>query len=199
MKQKGDITMKTLLRSLRIYVIFTVLLGLVYPVAITLIAQLAFPFQANGSLLRKGGAVVGSRLVGQGFTDAKYFQSRMSANNYDGTNSGGTNLGPSSKKLMDATADKIAKLRQENTLAAQTTIPPDMALTSASGLDPHISIENANIQAGRVAQARGMSLKEIKKLIDHNTDSDFIGIWGCQGVNVLALNMALDDMASKSK
>jgi K+-transporting ATPase ATPase C chain len=188
--------MKTLLRSLRIYVIFTVLLGLVYPVAITLIAQLAFPFQANGSLLRKGGAVVGSRLIGQGFTDAKYFQSRMSANNYDGTNSGGTNLGPSSKKLMDATADKIAKLRQENGLAAKTTIPADMALTSASGLDPHISIENANIQAGRVAQARGVPLKQIKKLIDHNTDSDFIGIWGCQAVNVLALNMALDGMGN---
>lgn len=154
--------MKKILMSLRIYLIFTVMLGLVYPIGITLLAQALFPYQANGSLLRKGDTVIGSRLIGQGFTDAKYFQSRMSANNYDGTNSGGTNLGPSSKKLMETTADKIAKLRQENGLNPDKHIPADMALTSASGLDPHISIENAVIQSGRVAVARGISLKDVK-------------------------------------
>jgi len=186
--------MKKLIQSIRIYVIFTVLLGLIYPVAITLIAQVLFPYQANGSLLKNGGTVIGSRLIGQGFTDGKYFQGRMSANNYDGTNSGGTNLGPSSKKLMDATADKISKLRQENLLSADTQIPADMALTSASGLDPHISPENALIQANRVARVRGIPISEVKKLIEKNTDSDFIGIWGCNGVNVLTLNMALDEL-----
>ncbi len=190
--------MKKILMSLRIYLIFTVMLGLVYPIGITLLAQALFPYQANGSLLRKGDTVIGSRLIGQGFTDAKYFQSRMSANNYDGTNSGGTNLGPSSKKLMETTADKIAKLRQENGLNPDKHIPADMALTSASGLDPHISIENAVIQSGRVAVARGISLKDVKKLIDKNTDSDFIGVWGCQGVNVLALNSRLDQLSAQS-
>ena len=189
--------MKKIIQSLRIYVIFTVMLGLVYPIAITFIAQTLFPYQANGSLLRKGDTVIGSRLIGQGFSDPKYFQSRMSANNYDGTNSGGTNLGPSSKKLMDASADKIAKLRQENGLGADAQVPADMTLTSASGLDPHISLENALIQSGRVAQTRGISLSDIKKLINQNTDNDFIGIWGCPGINVLTLNMALDESESK--
>ena len=189
--------MKKLIQSIRIYVIFTVLLGLVYPVAITLIAQVLFPYQANGSLLKKGDTAIGSRLIGQGFTKPEYFQSRMSANNYDGTNSGGTNLGPSSKKLMDATADKISKVRQENALSPDVQLPADMVLTSASGLDPHISLENAIIQSRRVAQARGISVSGVKKLIEKNTDSDFIGIWGCPGVNVLALNIALDETAKR--
>jgi K+-transporting ATPase ATPase C chain len=190
--------MKKLIQSIRIYVIFTVLLGLVYPVAITLIAQVLFPYQANGSLLKNGGTVIGSRLIGQGFTKPEYFESRMSANNYDGTNSGGTNLGPSSKKLMDATADKISKVRLENMLKQDTQIPADMVLTSASGLDPHISSENAMLQAGRVASARGIPLSDIKKLIEKNTDNDFIGIWGCPGVNVLALNIGLDQLSGQS-
>jgi K+-transporting ATPase ATPase C chain len=191
--------MKQILQSLKIYVIFTVLLGLVYPIAITIIAQKLFSFQANGSLLRNGDTVIGSRLLGQGFTGPQYFEPRMSANNYDGTNSGGTNLGPTSKKLMDATADKITKVRQANGLNSDTPIPADMALTSASGLDPHISFENAVLQSGRVARARGISESDIKKLIERNIDSDFIGIWGHPGVNVLTLNMALDKLNSKEQ
>ena len=191
--------MKKLIQSLRIYLIFTVLLGLVYPVVVTVIAQKLFSFQANGSLMRNGDTVIGSRLLGQGFTGPQYFQSRMSANNYDGTNSGATNLGPSSKKLMDATADKIAKVRQENGLNPDTPIPADMALTSASGLDPHISPANAALQSGRIARARGISENDLKNLIDRNTDNDFIGIWGCPGVNVLTLNMALDKFNGKEQ
>jgi len=191
--------MKQILKSLKIYVIFTILLGLIYPLAITVIAQKLFSFQANGSLLKNGDTVIGSRLLSQGFTGPQYFEPRMSANNYDGTNSGATNLGPSSKKLMDATADKIAKVRQANGLNTETPIPADMVLTSASGLDPHISLKNAMLQSGRVARARGISENDIKNLIARNTDSDFIGIWGHQGVNVLALNIALDELAKGAR
>lgn len=188
--------MKKILRSLKIYAIFTVLLGLAYPVAVTVIAQVAMPFKADGSLLFNGGKAVGSKLIGQGFTDLKYFQSRPSANNYDGTNSGAENMGPTSKKLMDATQAMITKVRQDNGLKTDANIPADMVLSSASGLDPHISLENAALQAGRVAKLRGVSLDSLKKLINDNTDPDFIGIWGCQGVNVLALNISLDELAS---
>jgi len=176
-----------------------VLLGLLYPIAITIIAQKLFSFQANGSLLRNGDTVIGSRLVGQGFTGPLYFQSRMSANNYDGTNSGATNLGPTSKKLMDATADKIAKVRQENGINPGTPLPADMVLTSASGLDPHISPENAVLQSGRVARARDISISDINTLIDRNTDNDFIGIWGKPGINVLTLNTELDKVINKEQ
>jgi K+-transporting ATPase ATPase C chain len=184
--------MKKILQSLRIYVVFTVLLGLVYPVAVTIFAQVSMPYQADGSLIRKGDTVVGSKFIGQSFVELKYFQGRPSANNCDGTNSGAENLGPTSKKLMDATQAKITKVRQDNWLKSDAGIPADMVLSSASGLDPHISPENAALQAGRVAKIRGIPLGSVKKLINDNTDPDFVGIWGCQGVNVLELNIALD-------
>jgi K+-transporting ATPase ATPase C chain len=188
--------MKKLLQQIKIYVIFTVLLGLVYPVAVTIIAQVSMPYQADGSLLMKGGTVVGSKLIGQNFTDAKYFQGRPSANNYDGTNSGAENLGPTSKKLMDGTQAMLTKVRQDNGLSSDAAIPADMVLSSASGLDPHISSENALLQASRISKLRGISLAGIKKLIKQNTDPDFIGLWGCAGINVLTLNIGLDELAA---
>jgi K+-transporting ATPase ATPase C chain len=188
--------MKKLFQSLKIYVIFTVLLGLVYPVAVTIIAQVSLPYQADGSLIRRGGAIVGSKLIGQSFTDLKYFQGRPSANNYDGANSGAENLGPTSKKLMDGTQAMITKVRQDNDLRADSAIPADMVLSSASGLDPHISPENAMLQSARIAKLRGISLDEIKMLIKKNTDPDFIGLWGCAGINVLTLNIGLDELSA---
>ena len=188
-----------ILRSCIVYLIFTVLLGIVYPLAATFIAQIIMPYKANGSLILKGKTVIGSRLIGQSFTDLKYFQSRPSANNYDGLNSGATNLGPSSKKLTDSAAEKVAKIRQENGLGSDAVIPGDMVLSSASGLDPHISLENANIQAYRISKIRGIATADLTRLINENTDPDFVGIWGCQGVNVLKLNLALDDFGKNSK
>jgi potassium-transporting ATPase KdpC subunit len=184
--------MKRLIQSLRIYIIFTVLLGLGYPLLITFIAQVVLPYRANGSLILKQNEVVGSVLVGQGFATEEYFQSRPSANSYDGANSGGTNLGPSSKKLMDTAADRIDLLRRENELSASALVPADMVLSSASGLDPHISAENALLQAPRVSKKRHIPLDKIIKLIKGSSDPDFVGLWGHQGINVVKLNMALD-------
>lgn len=183
---------KVWVQSLRAYIVFTIMLGLIYPLTITVISQMLMPYKANGSLLQKNNIIIGSRLVGQSFTDIKYFQSRLSANNYDGVSSGGANLGPSSKKLIDNTADKILKVRRENGISPDIKIPADMVLTSASGLDPHISPENALLQAERISKIRGISVAALKKMIQKNTDSDFIGIWGQPGVNVLALNIELD-------
>ena len=191
--------MKKILVSIRVYIIFTVLLGLIYPFVVTVIAQVILPYQANGSIMINGDKVVGSKLIGQNFSNPEYFHSRPSANNYDAVNSGGTNLGPSSKKLIDTTADKIANVRQENGLSSDTKIPSDMVLSSASGLDPHISVQSALLQVNRISKIRGITVKNLKKMINNNTDSDFIGIWGCSGVNVLKLNLAVDNFVKDFK
>jgi len=190
--------MKKLIHSLRAYIVLSLLLGLVYPLFITGLAQLAMPQRACGSLIFEGGKIIGSCLIGQAFTKPEYFHGRPSANNYDGTNSGGTNFGPSSKKLMDSVAERIKQARQDNALAQETLIPADMVLSSASGLDPHISPENAAIQAKRVANLRGIPEDQINDLISDNTDDDFIGLWGRPGVNVVTLNDALDRISKKS-
>jgi len=184
--------LKETITALKVFIIFSVLVGIVYPLGITAIAQITMPFKANGSLRQNG-----SELIGQNFTAPKYFHSRLSAagNGYDASNSGGTNLGPSSKKLMKQTAEKIKSVRTEENIPANTPVPADMVLTSASGLDPHISIENAKLQAPRISKIRAIPEDKIKKLIKENTDPDFIGIWGQPGVNVLKLNLALDNLS----
>lgn len=189
--------MKKFKTSLRVYLTFTILLGLIYPLTITFIAQIINPDKANGSLIVKENRIVGSNLVGQKFTDAKYFHSRPSAVDYNASSSGGSNLGPTSGKLMDAVRERIEKSRVENSLSSDERIPADMVLSSASGLDPHITMENALIQAKRVSKTRGVSEEEIIKMIKNNMDKDFIGIWGEKGVNVLKLNMDLDILSPK--
>lgn len=189
--------MKQVVQSLRAYLVLTVLLGLGYPLLITFIAQRAMPARANGSLLKKGNMIVGSSLIGQGFARPEYFQSRPSANSYDGTTSGGTNLGPASRKLMADTGARIARARRENGLQADVPVPADMVLSSASGLDPHISLKNALLQAPRIAKLRGMPLADLQKMISACTDTDFLGIWGRRGVNILRLNMALDSIENR--
>jgi len=186
---------RKLIQSLKAYLIFSVVLGLVYPLFVTFIAKFFMPYKANGSLMIKGDQIVGSELVGQSFTKPWYFQSRPSACGYDASRSGATNFGPSSKKLMDNVAGKIARTRKENGLGPMARIPGDMVQCSSSGLDPHISKKNALIQFKRVAILRKMPENVLVKLIDENTDPDFIGIWGRQGVNILKLNLALDAVA----
>lgn len=186
--------MPRFMTALKAFAIFALLLGLFYPLFITGISQLLMSETANGSLIEKNGKIIGSSLIGQKFTQPEYFHSRPSFINYDATNSGGSNLAPTSAKLIAQTTTRIAQIRTENSLNTTVTIPADMALTSGSGLDPHISPTNALLQLPRVAQARHLSSTTIEKLIDENTDLDFIGIWGKAGVNVLKLNLSLDEI-----
>lgn len=167
----------------------------VYPLVVYGIGQLAFHNKANGSLIvDKNGAVRGSELLGQQFTGDKYFNSRPSAagNGYDGMSSGGSNLGPTSQKLADAIKDRIAAYRKQNGLKDSDPVPADAVTASGSGLDPHISIANAELQAPRVARVRGLPLEKVKELMAQNTEGPDLGILGDPGVNVLKLNLALD-------
>ena len=166
-----------------------------YPLIVFGIGQLLFPDKANGSLIVDAGGVVrGSRLIGQPFAADKYFHPRPSSagNGYDPTSSGGSNLGPTSQKLRDAIAQNLADYRTQNGLATNAPVPADAVTGSGSGLDPHISSENARLQADRVAKARGLTAEHVRELILQNTDHVSLGILGDPGVNVLRLNLALD-------
>ncbi len=192
--------MKTFLTEIRSAVMATLVLALVccglYPLVVYGIAQVAFPHQANGSLIvAKDGTVRGSELLGQSFTEAKYFHPRPSAagNGYDAANSSGSNLGPTSQKLNDAIKDRVAAYRAENGLKETDSVPADAVTASGSGLDPHISLRNAELQIARVAKARGLAGEKVLELVRANTDSSDLGILGESGVNVLKLNVALDN------
>ena len=168
-----------------------------YPLLVFGLAQVLFPDKANGSLIVDAGGVRGSRLIGQPFTADKYFHPRPSSagNGYDPTSSGGSNLGPTSQKLRDAIAQNIADYRSQNGLATNAPVPADAVTGSGSGLDPHISLENAALQVDRVAKARSLTAEQVRALIAQNTDAADLGILGDPGVNVLRLNLALDAMA----
>jgi potassium-transporting ATPase KdpC subunit len=192
--------MKTLITELKISLlltaVFAVLLCGAYPLVVWAGAQALFPGKANGSLIMdKDGAVRGSALIGQNFASDKYFQPRPSAagSGWDATSSGGTNLGPTSQKLNDSVKTAVAAYRTSNGLAADTPVPADAVTSSGSGLDPHISVDNASIQAARVARARGLALERVQALVSANTDSRDLGVFGEPRVNVLRLNIALDE------
>ena len=193
--------MKAFLIEIRGAVMATLMLAVVccgiYPLVVFGIAQTVFPKQANGSLLiDQTGSVRGSRLLGQQFTSEKYFQSRPSAagNSYDASSSGGSNLGPTSSNLVATITQRIADYRTQNNLATNTLVPADAVTASGSGLDPHISIQNAELQAPRVAKVRSLPLEKVESLVRANTGSADLGIMGEPGVNVLALNLALDQL-----
>jgi len=196
--------MRTFLRQLRPAIValavFTVLLGIVYPLVTTAVAQVAFPHEADGSLIERDGVVVGSELIGQSFTAPEYFHSRPSAAGagYDGSASSGSNLGPLSPDLAAAVTERVAAYREENGLPDTVAVPVDAVTASGSGLDPHISIENARLQAARVAAVRGLDVAEVDALIDDHTDGRSLWVLGEPGVNVLTLNLALDDVAPVS-
>jgi potassium-transporting ATPase KdpC subunit len=196
-----------MLREIRpaivILVALTLITGLAYPLVMTGVAQVIFPRQAQGSLIERDGKVVGSDLIGQAFTSDKYFRGRPSATTapdpndstktvaapYNAANSGGSNLGPSNKALIDRVQSDIETLKKENPAAA---VPADLVTTSASGLDPHISPEAALFQVPRIAKARNLPEDRIRQLVEDNAEGRFLGVLGEPRVNVLLLNLALD-------
>ncbi|GMA97289.1 potassium-transporting ATPase subunit KdpC [Pelosinus sp. IPA-1] len=187
--------LKQMLNAFAMLLVFTVITGLAYPLAMTGVAQALFPFQANGSIIVHDGKPIGSALIGQNFTSAKYFHGRPSAagtDGYDATSSGGSNLGPTSKKLVDTVTDNIIKARDENQLDEQKLIPADLVLASGSGLDPDISPAAAYLQVARVSKERELSGDEIRRLVDSHVKVPQLGIFGEPRVNVLELNLALD-------
>jgi potassium-transporting ATPase KdpC subunit len=188
------------LKHLRIAVIttvlFTVLTGVVYPLAVTGLGQLIFPGKANGSLIKKNGKIVGSELIGQPFSDAKYFWSRLSATGpypYNAGASSGSNLGPLNPALLDGAKKRVTDLKSADSLNNQA-IPIDLVTASGSGLDPNISVAAALYQVGRVARSRNMKAEQVRSLVDQHTEGRQLGFLGERRVNVLMLNLALDDI-----
>lgn len=193
--------MKDFFAELRPAILATLVLAVVcsglYPLVVFGISQVLFRDKANGSLIvDRDGTVRGSKLLGQNFTDAKYFHPRPSAagNGYDAANSGASNLGPTSEKLKNAINDRIEAYRKENDLDANMAVPADAVTASGSGLDPHVSVHNAELQTPRVARTRSLSEDRVHELVRQNTEGPDLGFLGDAGVNVVTLNRALDQL-----
>jgi K+-transporting ATPase ATPase C chain len=191
--------LKKLMSELRVAVVATlsvaVLVSGVYPLVVWAISQGLFPYEANGSLIQRGGKTVGSELLAQSFSSPKYFHPRPSAAGeagYDAAGSSGSNLGPLSKKLLDAVQERVRAYRAENDLPSDIPVPADAVTASSSGLDPHISLQNARLQAPRVAKARSLNPDEVEKAIRTHTEGRNLGLFGEARINVLKLNLALD-------
>jgi K+-transporting ATPase ATPase C chain len=186
---------RQLLPALLAVLVFTVLCGVVYPLVITGISQIAFDHEADGSLIRRDGVVVGSELLGQGFSAPQYFWPRPSAagaSGYDGSASGGTSAGPTNEAFLETVTARVAEYRAANGLPGDQPVPVDAVTASGSGLDPHISIANARLQATRVAETRGLPVDQVLAMVDEHTTSQAAGFLGERAVNVLELNLALD-------
>ena len=197
--------MKAFLKELWTSILATVVLCIVvsgiYPILIWGVGQLLFPHQANGSLVERNGQILGSELLAQGFSGAKYFHPRPSVagTGYDPLNSGGSNLGPTSQKLIDGVKANATQYRQENGLPPEAVVPADSVTASGSGLDPHISLQNAQLQIPRVAKERGLTEELVRGEVAKATDNPLLGLGGDPGVNILKLNLALDALTQKSR
>jgi potassium-transporting ATPase KdpC subunit len=191
-------TTRNLLIAVLMTIVTTVLLGIGYPLVVTGLAQALFHDKANGQLIERNGHVIGSRIIGQAFSSPGYFHGRPSAagSGYDAANSGGTNLGPTNKKLADAVKAAVEAARKENPSAA---VPIDLVTSSGSGLDPHVSPAAALFQAPRVARERRVGEADVRRLIDAHTEGRQFGFFGEPRVNVLELNLALDERWPQKK
>ena len=187
--------LRQLMNAVGMIVVFTVICGFIYPLAMTGVAQAVFPFQANGSIFTRNNEPVGSKLIGQNFSGAGYFHGRPSAageKGYDAGNSGGSNLGPTSKKLIEAASANLKQIRDDNGLNESARIPSDLVLASGSGLDPDITPAAAYLQVERVAKERSLASGEVRRLVDKSIQERQWGLLGEPRVNVLELNLALD-------
>lgn len=186
-------------RALLIFLGLFLICGLIYPLAVTIVAQTMFNEKANGSVIKNGKQIAGSRFIGQLFTSPQYFHGRPSATDpqYDAANSGGSNLAPSNAKLIALVGERVQQVRAQNGLPPDASVPADLVLTSASGLDPHISPESAAVQVSRVAGERHIPEGELDKMIRQNTEKPLLGLWGKERLNVLLLNLALEGLEPK--
>jgi potassium-transporting ATPase KdpC subunit len=193
--------LRQLLPGLRMTIVLSILTGLIYPGVVTGICRMIFPKQSAGSLIERNGRVIGSDLIGQNFSRPEYFEPRPSAagnDGYDATASGGSNLGPTSQKLIDRMKASVEKFKKENP-DYNGPIPADLLTTSASGLDPHLSPASADAQVPRVAKARGASEDQVRRLVAQSTEGRDLGFLGEPRVNVLRLNLALDEQLPVKK
>jgi K+-transporting ATPase ATPase C chain len=193
--------MRTLITAMAMTIALTLLTGIVYPLVVWGIAQVLFPWQANGSLMVRDGHPVGSELIGQNFAAPRYFHPRPSAagdKGYDASNSSGSNLGPTNRKLIDTTKAALHKVLEENPGASPELVPMDLVTASASGLDPEISPAAAELQVLRVAKARSLSEAMVRDVVRDNVRPRFAGIFGEPGINVLDLNLAMERMATSA-
>jgi potassium-transporting ATPase KdpC subunit len=194
--------MRTLATAIAMTIALTLLTGIVYPLAVWGIAQVFFPWQANGSLVVRDGSVVGSELIGQNFAAARYFHPRPSAagdKGYDASNSGGSNLGPTNRKLIDAARASLHNVLEENPGALPAQVPMDLVTASGSGLDPEISPAAAELQITRVAKARGLGEAVVRNIVRDSEQGRFAGIFGEPRVNVLELNLTLDRIGRSTR
>jgi potassium-transporting ATPase KdpC subunit len=189
--------MRTLITAVWMTIALTLLTGIIYPLVVWGIAHVVFPWQADGSLIARNGRIVGSAIIGQNFAGARYFHGRPSDagdKGYDASNSSGSNLGPTNRKLIDAVKAQLHTVLEENPGTTPSDVPIDMVTASGSGLDPDISPADANLQVARVAKSRGMSEAAVQKLVREHTRGRWAGLLGEPRVNVLELNLALDRM-----
>jgi K+-transporting ATPase ATPase C chain len=190
--------MRALMISIKMTIVLTILLGIIYPLAMTGLANVLFPHQAQGSLIEHDGKVVGSELIGQTFAAPGYFHSRPSAagdKGYDASNSSASNLGPTNKTLISTVQQRLKDVLESNPGTNASEVPIDLVTSSGSGLDPEVSPAAADIQVARVAKARGIGEDDVRLLIRQNTRARYLGVLGEPGVNVLTLNLALDKLA----
>jgi K+-transporting ATPase ATPase C chain len=188
--------MRHVKQAILVFIVFSVLCGLVYPFLITAVSQFIFPWRSNGSIITSGNQILGSELIGQNFNSSKYFHGRPSATDpaYNASASGGSNSGSSNAKFRDEVMKRIEEVRNDNGLPSNVPIPADLVLTSASGLDPHISVESAMLQVKRIARERELPESEVEKVVNQHIERRLLGIWGQPRVNVLKLNLAMDKL-----
>lgn len=188
--------MRHVKQAILVFFIFSILCGLVYPLFMTAVSRFLFPWRSNGSIIILGNRAVGSEFIGQRFKSSKYFHGRPSATDpaYHASASSGSNCGPSNAKFRDEVMKRIEEVRNENGLSSNIPIPADLVLASASGLDPHISVESAMLQVKRIARERGVSESKVKEMVSQSIEHRLLGIWGQPRVNVLKLNLAMDKL-----